>query len=125
MEISDDLLIDAKCLRNNNVQKRQIREVFVDILKRIDEEVKIAHQEGRHELVTELPIIFGISHMSEKTAQRAIWYKVIEYLKNKNYMIAINPREDTCLLRLTWFSAEDMAEIRHQSDVIAIHTKPF
>jgi hypothetical protein len=125
MEISSDILIDAKCLRNNNVQKRQIKEILVDILKRIDEELKTAHQEGRNSLMTELPLIFGISNMLEREAQRVIWYKVIEFLKNKNYIISINPREDTCLLKITWFSKEDFAEIKHQNDVIAMHTKPL
>ncbi len=125
MEISGELLIDANNLRHNNVQKRQIREYLVDILKRIDEELKTAHQEGRHELITELPIIFGISHMSEKSAQREIWFKVIEYLKNKNYQVVIQPRDDTCLLKLTWFSQKDIAEIKHKITVIDMHTKQF
>lgn len=125
METSSDVLIDANNLRNNNVQKRQIREYVIEILRRINDELKGAHQEGRHILVTELPIIFGITNMSEKAAQREIWFKIIECLKNKNYRVSINPREDTCLLKITWFSKEDEAEISHQISVISLHTKPF
>ncbi len=123
MDLPNDLLIDAKSLRNNNVQKRQIKEILIDILRQIDDELKTAHNEGRYELTTELPILFGITHMSEKSAQRAIWFKVIEYLKNKNYTVSIDPRSDTCILRLTWFSTEDVAEIIHQNNIITLHTK--
>jgi ADP-heptose:LPS heptosyltransferase len=123
MDTSNEVLIDANNLRHNNVQKRQIREYTIEILRRINDELKTAHQEGKHSLVTELPIIFNITNMSEKSAQREVWCKVIECLKNKNFRVIINPREDTCLLKITWFSKEDEADINHQMHVIAMHTK--
>ncbi len=125
MDISHKTLVDANSLRGGNAQKRQIREYVVEILRRINFELKTAHQEGRQELITELPIIFNIANLSEISAQREVWSNVIECLKLKNYRVAINPRKDNCLLKIAWFSKEDEAAILHQKNIIAMHTQTF
>ncbi len=125
MEISTEVLVDANTLRSSNVQRRQIREYTVEILRRINDELKVAHREGRQALITELPIIFNITNMSEISARREVWCKIIECLKVKNFRVAINPREDTCLLKITWFSKEDEENILHQKNVIELHTRSF
>ncbi len=125
MEMSQEVLVDANFLRSNNAQRRQIREYTIEILRRINDELKTAHQEGRHVLISELPIVFNVTNMSEKAAQREIWCHIIECLKNKNYRVVLNPRDDTCLIKITWFSKDDEAQIKHQQNVIAMHTGSF
>jgi len=125
MDISGEILIDANYLKNTNVQKRQIKEYTIEILKRINDELKIAHQEGKQYLITELPIIFNITNMTEKNARREVWCKIIECLKQKNYRVLINPRDDTCLLKITWVSLEDEENIIYQKNIIELHTQKF
>ncbi len=125
MDLSNDVLIDANALRNSTIQKKQIREYTFELLSRINDELKSAHRDGLKAIITELPIIFNITNMSEKSARREIWCKIIECLKSKNYRVNINPQEDTCLLKITWISKEDEGEITHQNNVINMHTKHF
>ncbi len=125
MNTPNEVLIDANLLRNTNVQKRQIREHTVEILRHINDELKVAHQSGKQVLITELPIIFNITNMSEADARREVWCRIIECLKNKNYRVVINPRDDSCLLKITWFSKEDEENIVYQKNIINMHTREF
>jgi hypothetical protein len=125
MDISNDVLIDAKNLRSTNIQKRQIREYTIEILRRINDELKISHNEGKQILVTELPIIFNITNMSENNARREVWFNIIDCLKNKNYRISINPKPDSCVLKITWVGKEDEIDFKHKINVINLHTKQF
>lgn len=125
LEISKDALIHANNLRNNNLQKRQLKEAITDIIKRISQELIIAHREGKHNIIISIPITFSISNMSNKDSQRFIWASVIEEMLSKDYRIWISPTKDTCRIKITWMSPEDETEIKHQMNLIAKYTKHF
>ena len=120
--ISEDALVHASKLRNNNLQKRNLKEVITDVIRQISHELVIAHREGRHDIITSMPITFSISNMSNSDAQRVIYASIIEELITKDYRVWIHPGKDTCILKITWMSPEDEAEMKHQMQIIARHT---
>jgi hypothetical protein len=122
IQISKDALITANSLRNNNLQKRNLKEVITDIIKRISQELIIAHREGSHHIITTMPITFSIPNMSNKDSQRYIYASVIDELIAKDYRIWISPGKDTCQIKITWMSPDDESEIKYQTQIIAKHT---
>jgi len=125
VDIAHDALIHANNLRNNNLQKRQLKEVITDIIRRISQELIVAHREGRHHVITSIPITFNIPNMSNKDSQRYIWASVIEELKSKSYRVWISPTKDTCRIKITWMSQDDETDELHQMNLIIKHSKSF
>ena len=123
INISNDALISANSLRNNNLQKKNLKEVIIDIIKRISQELVDAHREGCHHIITNIPITFSIPNMSNKDSQRYIWASVIDELLSKNYRIWISPGKDTCRIKITWMSQDDETEIKYQNQLIAKHSQ--
>ena len=125
MQLSADALINAENLRNNNVQKRNLKEVITDIVRGINSELIVAHREGKHHIITNIPITFNIPNMTNKNSQRYIWASIIEEIKNKGYRVWINPTSDNCKLKITWLNSTDESEINLQNDLITKHLEKF
>jgi len=125
IEISTDMVINANSLRNNNIQKRHIKETITEILKRLNQELINTHREGKHFIVTTLPITFDIPNMNNKDTQRLIWSRVLEYLLEKKYRVWINPTNDSCKIKITWINEVDEIDIADQNRIIINHTKKF
>ena len=125
IQLSKDALVTANSLRNNNLQKRNLKEVITDIIRRISQELIIAHREGSHHIITTMPITFSIPNMSNTDSQRYIYASVIDELISKDYRIWISPGKDVCKIKITWMSPEDETEIKYQMQLIAKHTKKF
>ena len=124
-DVSNDVITDANNLRNNGIQKRQIKELVIDILRKVNDELRTAHMEGKHIIITEMPIIFDISNMTINNARRVVWSSVISALKNKNYRVWICPSTNFCKLKITWISEEDELLFKAQKQILDAHTKPF
>lgn len=125
IQISADALVPASNLRNNNLQKRNLKEVITDILKRINDELLTSHKEGQHHVITTMPITFNIASMSNKDSQRYIYSTVIDELITKGYRVWICPSKDGCKIKITWMSQTDETELRYQTQLIATHTVKF
>lgn len=125
IEISNDALVHANNLRNNNLQKRHLKENIVEIIRRISQELITAHKEGKHHIITNIPITFDIPNMLNKDSQRYIWSNIIDELKKKEYRVWISPSNDICKLKITWMSPDDENEIDVQTNTIAKHTHSF
>jgi hypothetical protein len=124
-DIKSEFIIDAKKLKDNNIQKRRIKEIVVEIIKKINDEIIDAHRQGQHIIITELPIIFDIPNMLNKDRQRTVWAKVISILKNKNYRVALNYTNDYCKLKITWMSEQDEIDIKSEIQLLAESKKKF
>jgi hypothetical protein len=122
IKISSDALVSANILKNNNLQKRHLKEEITNIIKRISEELVIAHREGKHDVITTIPITFSIANMLNRDSQRVIYSSVIDELINKNYRTWINIKNDVCKIKITWMSPDDELEIKYQTNLIAKHT---
>lgn len=125
MEITPDIVINANALRNNNIQKRHIKESITEILKRLNQELINAHREGKHFIITSLPITFDIPNMINKDSQRLIWSSILNFLLEKKYRVWINPTNDSCKIKITWINEVDEVEISEQNNIIIKHTKNF
>lgn len=125
IKISTDALISAHALRNNNLQKRHLVETTTEVVRRISQELISAHKEGRHHIITNIPITYNIPHLSNKDSQRIIWSNIIETIISKNYRIWISPGKDICRIKITWMSPEDETDIKTQMNLIAKHTMDF
>jgi hypothetical protein len=122
INISHDNLINASKLRNNNTQKRNITGVVTEIIRNISDELKEAHREGKHHIITTIPITFSITNMSNKDSQRVVYFYIISELKKKGYRVWISPQKNVCSIKITWMSPEDENEINLQMQLIAKHT---
>lgn len=118
-------LIDAHSMKSNSNQKRQINEYVNQIIIGINKELKDARLNGSYYIITELPIIFDITHMSNSNAQRTIYSRVIELLKSKNFNVRINHTSNSCLLKITWFTQSEENEIQKQLKLIKECHGPF
>jgi hypothetical protein len=125
IQVSDNALIPALSLRNNNLQKRQLREIITDIIKRISQELTTSHREGKHFIVTTIPTTFDVANMANRDSQLCVWSNIIDELIAKQYRIWINPKKNACRIKITWMSPEDESEIKCQMQLIAKHTGNF
>jgi hypothetical protein len=107
-------LVDAKTLRNNNIQKSYIDDILRDIISNINTELKIAKSNGDHYIITEIPLIFNIPNTHVKDSQRIIWSALIALLKNKNYGVIIDHNTNSCRLKITWLAPADESLIQSQ-----------
>lgn len=123
IKINPDALIQAYTLKNNNLQKRHLKEEITNIIKRISEELFISHREGKHDIITTIPITFSIANMLNKDSQRIIYASVLDELIKKNYRAWISVTSDVCRLKITWMSPEDELEVKYQTSIIAKHTR--
>jgi hypothetical protein len=125
IQLSDTSLIPAINLRNNNLQKRRLREIITDIIKRISQELIVAHREGKHFIITNIPTTFDVSNMANRDSQLCIWSNIIDELIAKQYRIWINPKKNVCRIKITWMSPEDESNVKYQMNLIAKHTGNF
>lgn len=124
-ELSSDLLIDAKMLKNNSIQKKQIKEAVIEIVRKINSDLKFAHREGRHCIIIDIPIQFDIPNMSNADAQRSVWSTIIEFLQQKNYRVWISFNDIECKLKITWISKEDELVLKTQNKIISDNKSSF
>ena len=114
----DALLTNANTFKNNNIRSKHINECIHENIRKIDTELKTAHRDGQHYIITELPIIFDIPNMQNKDAQRIIWAKTIELLQKKNYIVNINHNQDNCRLKISWLDQIQRENIKHELRIL-------
>lgn len=118
-------LVDANTLKHNNAQKRQVKEFVTEIILQINKELKDARRDGRHFIISEIPFIFNIPNLTEADASRMIWSEVIQILKNKNFIVAINYNNNSCRLKISWLAPEEERTIQKQLQILDDHTEDF
>ena len=116
-------LLHANTLRTNQTKKREIDKQVKDILSHYDDEIKVAHERGIHEVNLAAPITFGIPYMSNKDAQRIIYYMIIKSLKERGFNVYIDIQEQATSFEITWITNEERHDITLQTNLIAQHTK--
>jgi len=117
--IPSSIITNANRFRHNNIQTRMIKDYIIDILKKIDDEINIAHNNGQEFVNTTLPIIFDVPNVSNATLQRIIWSSIMEELICKNFEVKIKHSESFCMLSIMWIKKEDKLLVDHQNRLIA------
>lgn len=115
--------LKASALKSNDSQRKALTKEITSILGRIDDELKVAHEQGRHEVSAALPIIFSIPYMANKDAQRIIYYKVLTNLKDREFNVSIELKQNSTVFHITWLSSEEKNELDLQNTILAKHTK--
>lgn len=113
----------ANVLKSNESQKKSISKEVKAILGQIDDELKAAHECGRHEIGISVPITFSIPYMSNADAQRIIYYKILASLLEREFNVEIDLRKNATFFQVTWLSNDELAEVELQNTLLAKHTK--
>lgn len=117
----DGILMDANTLRHTNLQKKALDDHITEILQHLKDELRIAHQEGLHEITYNLPITFNVPNLNNKECQRIIWATIFSRLISKNYRVSWfqnQKNSDKITMRITWISIEDASTVSRQLDLI-------
>ena len=115
--------IKASTLKSNESQKKAFAKEINAILGRIDDELKVGHEQGKHRILASLPITFSIPYMSNTDAQRIIYYKVLSSLIEREFNVEIELRKNSTVFDITWLSEDEFKETELQNAVLAKHTK--
>lgn len=116
--------LKADVLKTNPNKLKAINKEVLGILAGIDDEIKAAYdKEDKGNAIVTLPITFSIPYMSNKNAQRAIYYKVLESLLGRGFEVDIYMAEDKTTFHIKWLSKEEEDDIGLQNNLLAKHTK--
>ena len=115
--------IKASQLKSNEAQNRAVMKEVMSILAYIDDKFKAANDEGIHNISVTVPIIFSIPNMSNKDAQRSIYYRILTSLLDREFEVVIELADDKSKFHITWLSDEEMKEIELQNALIVKHSR--
>lgn len=115
--------LTADSLKSNEEQKKSLARETNYVLSRIDDELKVAHELGKHIIQTTLPITFSIPYMTNTEAQRKIYFAVLASLKNRGFHVKIQLKPNQTLFIITWFSSDELKELELQNALLAKHTE--
>lgn len=118
MDRPDDIIVDATLFKNNSTQKRYIDDYLKEIMISINIELKQAHRDGNYYIITEIPFIFDIPNMKNNTAQRIVWARTLEILKNKNFDVKIDSSQNKCRLKISWLDREQRSNIERENRIL-------
>jgi hypothetical protein len=111
--------LKASALKSNEAQKKAIAKEAKSILGHIDDELKIAHDQGKHNVSITLPITFSIPYMSNKDAQRNIYHHVLISLLEREFNVKIALNETYTIFHITWLSDSEQKDIELQNALLA------
>jgi hypothetical protein len=115
--------LKADALRSNESQKKSLSKEVNNILGHIDDELKVGHDQGKHQIYIPLPITFSIPYMNNSDAQRIIYYRVLNSLLERNFNVEIDLKKDSTIFYITWLSNDELREVDLQNSVLVKHIK--
>jgi hypothetical protein len=115
-------MLKASALKNNESQKKAISKEVTAILSHIDDELKVAHEQGKSRVLTGVPITFSVPYMTNKDAQRKIYYHILISLIDRGFNAKIEMRADSTIFHITWLTREEQEELAVQHALLAKHT---
>ena len=115
--------LKASSFKNNDAQNKSIAKEVLHILNRMDDELKTAHESGKHEVRINVPINFSVPFMKNKDAQRIVYYKILESLIKRGFIASLNLTKNISIIHITWLSDGEKLEIKIQNDLLAKCTK--
>ena len=114
--------LKADVLKTNENKMKSIMKEVNSILGHIDESIKTAYDQDKNSVVVSVPITFSIPYMSNKNAQRVVYFKILESLISRNYDVKINLETDKTYFIIKWISDEEEKDIKMQNLLLAKHT---
>lgn len=114
--------LKAENLKSNESQKKSLAKEVTGILGRIDDELKVGHEQGKHQIIAALPITFSIPYMSNADAQRIIYYRVLTSLLDREFHVKVSLKDTSTLFIITWLSNDELQDIELQTALLAKHS---
>ena len=114
--------LKAENLKSNESQKKSLAKEVTGILGRIDDELKVGHEQGKHRINSALPITFSIPYMSNADAQRIIYYRVLTSLLERGFHVKTCLKESSTVFIITWLSNDELQEVELQTALLAKHS---
>lgn len=114
--------LKANSLKSNESQRKAVAKEVNAILGHLDDELKVAHEQGKHKVSITVPITFSIPYMANKDAQRMIYYKVLTSLIDREFNVTIQLEDDATVFHVKWLSDEEEKDIDLQNALLAKHT---
>lgn len=115
--------LKAQTLKSNESQRKSIAKDVSDILAQMDDELKVAHDCGKHSVSISVPITFSIPYMNNADAQRTIYYKILSSLLERGFNVEIDLKKNVTLFQITWLSNDEVIDLELQNALLAKHTK--
>lgn len=114
--------LKANALKSNDSQQKTLAREATLILGHIDDELKLAHDQGKHKVSVSVPITFSIPYMANKDAQRIIYYKVLNSLLERDFYVTIQLEDNATIFHVKWLSDEEEKDIDLQHSILAKYT---
>lgn len=115
--------LKASSLKHNEAQQTAINREITAILERIDDELRLTHEQGQTYAVVSLPITFAIPYMKNSDAQRIIYYGVLTSLLDREFHPKIIMSSDRTHFCISWLSEEERNEIEDQNALLAKYSE--
>jgi predicted GNAT superfamily acetyltransferase len=112
----------ADSLKTNPNKIKAIMKEVKAILEHVDEELKAAYDRDDCKANVTVPITFAIPYMSNRNAQRVIYYKILESLLDRGYDVKIYMTTDQTIFIIKWLSEDEEKDIEQQNTLLAKHT---
>ncbi len=117
-------MLKASSLKINELQKKAIQREVNALLPQIDDELKMAHEQGKHrEVQINLPITFAIAYMANKDSQRIIYYEVLKSLVERGFEVEIDLKPQSTIFNVRWLTDDEITAITMQNAILAKHQK--
>ncbi len=115
--------LKASLLKENDIQKKTLLKEVKSILAHIDERIKISYDSGSRETISiSVPIHFDIPYMTNKDAQREIYYLIIKDLKKREFNVKIKLNANNTIFYVSWNTDDDKKVIEYKNTILAEHT---
>lgn len=114
--------LKAEVLKTNPNKLKVVMKEVSAILGRIDEEIKAAYDRDECKVNVSVPITFAIPYMSNKNAQRSVYYKLLESLTDRGFIVKIFLSTDQTVFFITWLSEDEQKDIEQQNALLAKYT---
>ncbi len=115
--------LKASNLKANIADDKKIQREVREILEKIDDEIKQAHEIHKKFVAVILPVTFTISqYISNSDAQRIIYFNILTSLIDRGFNVRINLKPKATIFEITWFSKEELLEIELQMRLLAKHS---
>lgn len=114
--------LKAQTLKSADIQIEAVNREVADILARMDDEIKIEYEAGKHVAHCSVPIHFSIPYMTNSDAQRHVYVRIVRDLKKRGFDVKIRLGDPTVLFVISWLSDAEHREIDEQMRELAAHT---
>ena len=109
---------DAEDLRMNSAAKIAINEYIIHHLKKINDDIREAHNNKQTHIKYDMEYIFDVPQMSNADSQTFIFSSIIEALQEKSYKVKFKYNDKICMFIITWTSEKDVLEHRYRLKLI-------